>query len=95
VTLPDEPSSADRQAYTGSGPMPPGGSTPRVAVVGSGAWGTTLALLLARREPVTLWCHSPETAARIAAEGRNEARLPGVALPALVRATADPAAWTG
>jgi glycerol-3-phosphate dehydrogenase (NAD(P)+) len=91
VTLPDEPSSADRQAYTGSGPMPPGGSTPRVAVVGSGAWGTTLALLLARREPVTLWCHSPETAARIAAEGRNEARLPGVALPALVRATADPA----
>ena len=50
---------------------------PRVAVVGAGAWGTTLARVVARTEPVTLLCHSPETAARIAATGRNEARLPG------------------
>ena len=64
---------------------------PRVAVVGAGAWGTTLARLIARSEPVTLLCHSPETAARIAATGRNEARLPGVDLPATVVATADPA----
>ena len=65
---------------------------PAVAVVGSGAWGTTLARLVARVEPVTLLCHSPETAARIAATGRNEARLPGVDLPRTVIATADPAA---
>ena len=65
---------------------------PRVAVVGAGAWGTTLARLVARVEPVTLLCHSPETAARIAATGRNESRLPGVDLPATVVATADPAA---
>ena len=39
----------------------------RVAVVGSGAWGTTLALIVARSEPVTLLSHSQETAARIAA----------------------------
>ena len=65
---------------------------PRVAVVGAGAWGTTLARVVARSEPVTLLCHSPETAARIAATGRNEARLPGVDLPATVVATADPAA---
>ncbi len=64
---------------------------PRVAVVGAGAWGTTLARLVARVEPVTLLCHSPETAARIVATGRNEARLPGVDLPATVVATADPA----
>lgn len=68
------------------------GPAPRVAVVGAGAWGTTLARLVARTEPVTLLCHSPETAARIAATGRNEARLPGVDLPDGLRATADRAA---
>ena len=68
---------------------------PRVAVVGAGAWGTTLARLIARIEPVILVCHSPETAARIAETGRNEARLPGVDLPPTVIATADPAALRG
>jgi len=62
---------------------------PRVAVVGAGAWGTTLARVVARVEPVMLLCHSPETAARIRETGRNEARLPGVDLPAGVIATAD------
>jgi len=64
---------------------------PRVAVVGAGAWGTTLARVVARVEPVTLLCHSPETAARIRETGRNEAHLPGVDLPRGVVATADPA----
>jgi glycerol-3-phosphate dehydrogenase (NAD(P)+) len=68
---------------------------PRVAVVGAGAWGTTLARLVGRIEPVTLLCHSPETAARIATTGRNEARLPGIDLPPTVIATADPAALRG
>jgi glycerol-3-phosphate dehydrogenase (NAD(P)+) len=65
---------------------------PRVAVIGAGAWGTTLARLIGRMEPVTLVCHSPETAARISESHRNEARLPGIDLPATVIATADPAA---
>jgi glycerol-3-phosphate dehydrogenase (NAD(P)+) len=65
---------------------------PRVAIVGAGAWGTTLARLVARVEPVTLVCHSPAIAARIVATGRNEARLPGVDLPPTVVATADPSA---
>ena len=65
---------------------------PRVAVVGAGAWGTTLARVVARVEPVTLLCHSEAAAARIAETGRNEARLPGVDLPANVFPTADPAA---
>ena len=60
-----------------------------VAVVGAGAWGTTLARLIAKTEPVTLLCHSPATAARIAATRRNEARLPGVQLPVSLVATAD------
>jgi glycerol-3-phosphate dehydrogenase (NAD(P)+) len=68
---------------------------PAVAVVGAGAWGTTLARLVARREPVTLLCHSESTAARIRETGRNEARLPGIDLPASVYATSDSAALQG
>ena len=57
---------------------------PRVAVVGAGAWGTTLARLIARIEPVTLVCHSPETAARIA-EHRAERRATAGHRPAADR----------
>lgn len=64
---------------------------PRVAVVGTGAWGTTLALLVSRREPVTLLGHSPETVERIAGTRRNEPRLPEVVLPATIQVTVDPA----
>ncbi len=64
----------------------------RIAVVGSGAWGTTIAILIARREPVTLVCHSPVTAARLSAERRNEVRLPGIAFPDALRLSADPTA---
>ncbi len=63
--------------------------TPRVAIVGSGAWGTTLALLVARSEPVLLLSHSPEAAAAIALTRRNERRLPGIELPEGIRPTAD------
>ncbi|HUQ43707.1 MAG TPA: NAD(P)H-dependent glycerol-3-phosphate dehydrogenase [Candidatus Limnocylindria bacterium] len=66
--------------------------TARVAVVGSGAWGTTLALLVARAEPVTLLSHSTETAERLATTRRNERRLPGIELPEKIEVTADPAA---
>ncbi|MBF8290896.1 MAG: Glycerol-3-phosphate dehydrogenase [Chloroflexi bacterium] len=69
--------------------------SPRVAVVGSGAWGTTLAILVARAEPVSLLCQSPETAERLMVERRNERRLPGVELPPALQATADPAAMEG
>ncbi len=64
---------------------------PRVAVIGAGAWGTTLALLVARAEPVLLLAHSAETAERIAATRRNEKRLPGIVLPATLEVTADAA----
>ena len=69
-----------------------GEAAPRVAVVGAGAWGTTLAALVARREPCLLVCHDPGTATAINATRRNERRLPGIELPADVFATADPQA---
>ena len=64
--------------------------SPRVAVVGSGAWGTTLALLVARAEPVILLSHSAETAARLNETRQNERRLPGVELPPRIHVTAEP-----
>jgi glycerol-3-phosphate dehydrogenase (NAD(P)+) len=70
----------------------PAGSGPRVAIVGSGAWGTTLATIVARREPVTLVCHDPAVAEEIARTRRNERRLPGVDLATEIQATADVAA---
>lgn len=62
----------------------------RVAVIGAGAWGTTLALVIGRTEPVTLLAHSEETAARIASTRTNEKRLPGIELPPTIEVTADP-----
>jgi glycerol-3-phosphate dehydrogenase (NAD(P)+) len=62
----------------------------RVAVVGAGAWGTTLAAIIGRQEPVLLLSHSVEMAERIQRERRNERRLPGIDLPDALEATADP-----
>jgi glycerol-3-phosphate dehydrogenase (NAD(P)+) len=67
----------------------PAGATARVAVVGTGAWGTTLALLVARNEPVILLSHSAKTAEHIAKTRRNEKRVQGIELPANIHVTAD------
>ncbi|HEY7132576.1 MAG TPA: NAD(P)H-dependent glycerol-3-phosphate dehydrogenase [Candidatus Limnocylindrales bacterium] len=70
-------------------------ATPRVAIVGAGAWGTTLAGLIARAEPVVLVAQDSETAARIDEARENEHRLPGVRLPAAVSVSGDPEAIEG
>jgi glycerol-3-phosphate dehydrogenase (NAD(P)+) len=67
-------------------------NAPRVAVVGAGAWGTTLAVLIGKVEPVLLFVHAASAAERIDAARENERRLPGVPLPANVVVTADPRA---
>jgi glycerol-3-phosphate dehydrogenase (NAD(P)+) len=59
-------------------------------VVGAGAWGTTLALLGARQEPVALVVHTQEAADRLIRDHRNERRLPGIELPENVVPTTDP-----
>jgi glycerol-3-phosphate dehydrogenase (NAD(P)+) len=63
----------------------------RVAVLGSGAWGTAIALSLYRRggHNVTLWSHSDEEARQIADAGENVLFLPGFPLPADLTVTAD------
>ncbi|MBI2176248.1 NAD(P)-dependent glycerol-3-phosphate dehydrogenase [Candidatus Woesearchaeota archaeon] len=53
-----------------------------VNVVGSGAWGTTIALLLAgRKHNVRLICRREEVAKSILRSRENTAHLPGVKLP--------------
>ena len=61
-----------------------------VGVIGSGAWGTALALACARAgRAVTLWSHEPTVAEAIAATRENALYLPGVLLPETIAATSD------
>jgi glycerol-3-phosphate dehydrogenase (NAD(P)+) len=64
----------------------------RIAVVGAGAWGTTLAVQIGKAEPVVLLTRDEAAAARIGAARENERRLPGVRLPDGVTVSSDPAA---
>ena len=65
--------------------------TLEVAIIGAGAWGTALAGVAARAgHQVTLLARSPAVADRIRETGANEAYLPGIALPAGIRATSNP-----
>ena len=62
----------------------------KIAVIGSGAWGTALAIRLCLNgHDVTMWTHSPEKAAWIQ-HSRRCPRLPKAELPAGMTITADP-----
>ncbi len=66
--------------------------TDQIAIIGAGAWGTTLAIhLAAAQRPVNLWAHSSESAERLAQTRTNERYLPGVVLPPNVRVVTDDA----
>ena len=70
----------------------PKGGPVRAAVLGAGTWGTTFAqVLLDAGTPVTLWCRRPELAAAINTDRESPDYLPGLILPAALRATTDPA----
>jgi glycerol-3-phosphate dehydrogenase (NAD(P)+) len=66
----------------------------RIAVLGSGAWGTAIALSLDRRggHELTLWAHSNELAREMIEAGENKLFLPGFQLPAGLTVTSDEAA---
>ncbi len=63
----------------------------RIAVLGAGAWGTALAISLARRggHEVVLWSHSPLLAEQLTDVGENLPYLPGFTLPADIFITSD------
>jgi len=63
----------------------------KATVVGSGAWGTALALCLCQNDhEVTLWSHNAEKAAEMEKSRKNPA-LKGVLLPESLRISGDPA----
>jgi len=62
----------------------------RVGVLGTTAWGTTLAVLAASRgQRVCLWARDEEEAARLRRAGENR-RQPGLRFPPSLEVTSDP-----
>lgn len=68
----------------------------RISVLGSGAWGTTVAMLLARKPQhrVCLWSYRPELTHELQATRENTRVLPGVRIPEAIRFESDIAAAT-
>ncbi|MET8143190.1 NAD(P)H-dependent glycerol-3-phosphate dehydrogenase [Sphaerisporangium sp. NPDC005288] len=63
----------------------------KAVVFGTGSWGTTFAMILAEAgTPTTLWGRRAEVVESIDRRRENPEYLPGVRLPATVRATTDP-----
>ena len=61
-----------------------------VGVIGSGAWGTTLALLLARKGiTTTLWDHDAERATAMHKQRENTAFLPELYFPDILEVTSS------
>ena len=63
----------------------------RITVLGAGAWGTALAISLARRggHELCLWAHSEKLADHLIETGENLPYLPGFTLPADINITSD------
>ena len=66
--------------------------TDQVGVIGAGAWGTTLAIMLASAQrPVSLWAHTTEAARALEKERENRRYLPGISFPPNIRVASDEA----
>jgi glycerol-3-phosphate dehydrogenase (NAD(P)+) len=63
-----------------------------IAILGAGAWGTALAIVLAGRHRITLWARDPAQASDMLAQRRNRRYLSDAALPQAVAVTSDSAA---
>ncbi len=61
-----------------------------VGIIGSGAWGTTLGLLLAKKDiPATLWEHQPQRAVEMQQQRENKEFLPGFPFPPALQVTSN------
>ncbi len=61
----------------------------RIAVLGAGSWGTTVASLVAPRHDTVLWARNADVAKSITVDHTNAAYLPGFDLPPQLAATAS------
>ena len=67
-----------------------------VAIVGTTTWGTTLGIMLARRNiPTTLLARTVEEAERLNADQQNRRFLPGIPFPDRLAVGSDPAPVAG
>lgn len=62
----------------------------RIAILGAGSWGTTLACLLAgNNHAVSVWSYREEHAHIIRTKHENPSFLPGIRIPESINATSD------
>ncbi len=62
----------------------------RIAVLGAGSWGTTLAILLSyNTHQVVLWAHREDHSRTMIESRENRALLPGVKIPPNIEITSD------
>lgn len=62
----------------------------KVTVIGSGSWGTALAVMLAENgHEVVIWSRRQDAVEELLQERKNEKYLPGVAIPESIQATTD------
>jgi glycerol-3-phosphate dehydrogenase (NAD(P)+) len=61
----------------------------KIAVLGGGSWGTTVASLVAHHHDTLLWARDPEVARSVREEHVNPAYVPGYTLDPALSATSD------
>ena len=61
----------------------------KIAVLGAGAWGTAIAISLARRHEVVLWARSSQQCSAMGVQRTNERYLPGHSFPDRLTITDD------
>ena len=61
----------------------------KAGLLGGGSWGTTVAALVARNAPITMWARSSDTVDEINKEHTNKKYLPDAVLPKKLVATTN------
>jgi glycerol-3-phosphate dehydrogenase (NAD(P)+) len=61
----------------------------KIAVLGAGAWGTAISIVLSSRHEVRLWARDAALASALAADRSNRRYLPGFPLPPAIAPTGD------
>jgi glycerol-3-phosphate dehydrogenase (NAD(P)+) len=84
-----EPAGGEARRQTGSNSRPDRGTNVRIAVIGAGSWGTTVASMLAERFDTMVWALEPEVAEEISVRHENPTYLADFTLTRSLRATTD------